>query len=118
MTESEEVKVRKRRSSQEIRRLVTEFQASGLRQVEFCNNHGLALSTLQRGLKRRRREAGGGQGECERLVEVKVARSRRNGSAESSCALEVLLAKGRRIEVRRDFDAETLTRLIRTIEGI
>jgi len=115
MTKSEEVKVRKRRSSQEIRRLVTEFEASGLRQVEFCNNHGLALSTLQRGLKRRRREAGG-QGECERLVEVKVARSRRNGSAESSCALEVLLAKGRRIEVRRDFDAETLTRLIRTIE--
>ena len=59
MTESEEVKVRKRRSSQEIRRLVTEFEASGLRQVEFCNNHGLALSTLQRGLKRRRTEAGG-----------------------------------------------------------
>jgi hypothetical protein len=55
---------------------------------------------LQRGLKRRRRGAGW-QGECERLVEVKVARSRRNGSAESSCALEVLLAKGRRIEVRR-----------------
>jgi hypothetical protein len=28
------------------------------------------------------------------------------------------LAEGRRIEVRRDFDAETLTRLIRTIEQI
>jgi hypothetical protein len=117
MTESEEVKVRKRRSSREIRRLVTEFEASGLRQVEFCNNRGLALSTLQRGLKRHRTEAGG-QGECERLVEVKIARSRRNGGAECSCALEVLLAKGRRIEVRRDFDAETLTRLIRTIEEI
>ena len=117
MTESEEVKVRKRRSSQEIRRLVTKFEASGLRQVDFCNKHDLALSTLQRGLKRRRTEAGE-QGECDQLVEVKVARSRRNGSAESSCALEVLLAKGRRIEVRRDFDAETLTRLIRTIEEI
>ena len=51
MTDIEEVKVRKRRGSQEIRRLVTEFQASGLRQVEFCKSHGLALSTLQRGLK-------------------------------------------------------------------
>ena len=30
----------------------------------------------------------------------------------------VLLAKGRRIEVRRDFDAETLIRLVRTIEEI
>jgi hypothetical protein len=117
MTESQDGKVRKRRSRREIGRLVTEFEASGLRQVEFCNNHGLALSTLQRGLKRRRREAGR-QGECEGLVEVKLARSRGNGSAESSCALEVLLAKGRRIEVRRDFDAETLTRLIRTIEEI
>jgi hypothetical protein len=117
MIDSEEVKVQKRRSSQEIRRLVTEFEASGQRQVEFCKRHGLALSTLQRGLKRRRRQAEG-QGECDRLVEVKVTRSRRNGSAESSCALEVLLPKGRRIEVRRDFDAETLVRLIRTIEEI
>jgi len=28
------------------------------------------------------------------------------------------LAEGRRIEVRRDFDAETLARLIRTLEEI
>jgi hypothetical protein len=28
------------------------------------------------------------------------------------------LAEGRRIEVRQDFDAETLARLIRTIEQI
>ena len=49
MIESEEVKVRKRRSSQEIGRLVTEFESSGLRQVEFCKSRGLALSTLQRG---------------------------------------------------------------------
>jgi hypothetical protein len=76
----------------------------------------LALSTLQRGLKRRRTETQG-QGESQRLVEVKITRSRRSGSTESS-ALEVLLAKGRRIEVRRDFDAETLVRLVRTIEEI
>jgi len=59
MSESEEVKVRKRRSSQEIRRLVAEFEASGLRLVEFCNDHSLALSTLHRGLKRRRKEVVG-----------------------------------------------------------
>jgi hypothetical protein len=116
MIESGEVKKRKRRSSQEIRRLVTEFEASGLRQVEFCRSRGLALSTLQRGLKRRRTEAGG-QGESEGLVEVRIARSRRGGGTESS-VLEVSLAKGRRIEVRPDFDAETLVRLIRTIEEI
>jgi hypothetical protein len=48
MTENEEVSGRKRRSSKEIKRLVVEFEASGLRQNEFCRNHGLALSTLQR----------------------------------------------------------------------
>jgi hypothetical protein len=109
MTESEEVKVRKRRSSQEIRRLVTKFEASGLRQVDFCNKHDLALSTLQRGLKRRRTEAGE-QGECDRLVEVKVARSRRNGSTESSCALEVLL--GRHNEKKLSFAFKNLNPLL------
>jgi hypothetical protein len=117
MTDMVEVKVRKRRSSQEIERLVTEFEASGLRQMEFCKSHGLALSTLQRGLKRRRTKAEE-QGDSNRLVEVKIARSRRSGGSTESNVLEVLLAKGRRIEVRRDFDAETLARLIRTIEEI
>jgi hypothetical protein len=72
--------------------LVTEFEASGLRQVEFCKRHGLALSTSQRGLKRRRTEAEGHR-ESEGLVEVKIARSRRSGGTESS-VLEVLLLLG------------------------
>jgi hypothetical protein len=116
MTESEEVKVRKRRSSREIERLVVEFETGGLRQGEFCQKHGLALSTLQRGLRRRRMEVGG-QSEGNRLVEVKVPRTQ-HPSGAGSCALEVVLAEGRRIEVGRDFDANTLARLIRTIEGI
>ena len=96
---------------------MVEFEASGLRQSEFCHKHGLALSTLQRGLRRRRREVGG-QSEGDRLLEVKVAETQRNGSGPGICALEVVLAEGRRIEVRRDFDADTLARLIRTIEEI
>jgi hypothetical protein len=59
-----------------------------------------------------------GQSESKRLVEVKMARIQRNGSGPGSCSLEVVLAEGRRIEVRRDFDAETLARLIRTLEEI
>ena len=59
-----------------------------------------------------------GQSESKRLVEVKMAGIQRNGSGPGSCSLEVVLAEGRRIEVRRDFDAETLTRLIRTLEEI
>jgi len=117
MTEIGEVSVRKRRSRQEIKRLVAEFETSGLRRSEFCQKHNLALGTLQRGLRRRRMEVEG-QSEAKRLVEVKLAGIQRNGSGPGSCSLEVVLAEGRRIEVGRDFDAETLTRLIRTLEEI
>ena len=117
MTESEVVRVGKRRSRREINRLVVEFESSGLRPSEFCHKHGLALGTLQRGLKRRRSEVGG-PSEGNPLVEVKVARTKVDRSGSESCALEVVLAKGRRIEVRRNFDAETLARLIRIIEEI
>jgi transposase-like protein len=117
MTEIEEIGVRKRRSRQEIKRLVREFETSGLRRSEFCHKHNLAPGTLQRGLKRRRMEVDG-QSESKRLVEVKMAGIQRNGSGAEACSLEVVLAEGRRIEVRRDFDAATLARLIRTIEEI
>jgi transposase-like protein len=117
MTEIGEVGVRKRRSRQEIKRLVREFETSGLRRSAFCQKHDLAPGTLQRGLKRRRMEVDG-QSESKRLVEVKMAGIQRNGSGAGACSLEVVLAEGRRIEVRRDFDAETLARLIRTIEEI
>jgi hypothetical protein len=117
MTEIEEVGVRKRRSRQEIKRLVREFDTSGLRRSEFCHKHNLALGTLQRGLKRRRIEVEG-QRESKGLVEVKMAGIQRNGSGPATCSLEVVLAEGRRIEVRRGFDAETLAHLIRTLEEI
>ena len=117
MTEIGEVSVRKRRSRQEIKRLVREFETSGLRRSAFCHKHHLALGTLQRGLRKRRVEVDG-QSESKRLVEVKMAGLQRNGSGPGTCSLEVVLAEGRRIEVRRDFDAETLARLIRTLEEI
>jgi hypothetical protein len=47
-------------------------------------------------------------------VEVKVARAKFDRSGPETCALEVVLAKGRRIEVRRNFDAKTQVRLIQT----
>ena len=93
MTEIEEVGVRKRRSRQEIKRLVTEFETSGLRRSEFCHKHNWALGTLQRGLKKRRMEVGG-QSESKRLVEVKMAGIQRNGSGPGACSLEVVLAEG------------------------
>jgi hypothetical protein len=81
MTGNQEIPGRKRRSSEEIKRLVLEFEASGLRQNAFCRNQGLALSTLQRQLKRRRSDKGEAK-EGSRLVAVELARKDRMGIVE------------------------------------
>jgi transposase-like protein len=70
MSEGEQVKRRRRRSSQEIERLVAEFRTSGLRQSEFCRIHGMTHGTLQRRL---RREQIGSQAGVKGLVAVEVA---------------------------------------------
>jgi transposase-like protein len=118
MSEGGEVKQRRRRSSQEIRRLVAEFRSSGLRRSEFCRIHGLTHGTLQRGLKRERINSGS-QGEVKGLVAVEVTEGYglvRRKPEEGRCGLEVILAKGRRIELSRDFDAVQLRRAIEVLE--
>ena len=54
MNGKHEVQMRRRRSREEVERLAIEFEASGLRLMEFCRKHGLPPSTLQRHLKRQR----------------------------------------------------------------
>jgi hypothetical protein len=115
MTGNQEVPGRKRRSSEEIKRLVLEFEASGLRQNEFCRNHGLALSSLQRQLKRRRLDKAEAK-KCSRLIAVELAKKDRDGNSQPICALEVVLSSGCRIEVRPDFDSDTLERLLSVLE--
>ena len=113
MTEPEEVKPRRRRTWQEVHRLVGEFGTSGLSRGEFCRIHGIRLSTLQRGLKRERTEPSDGK----RLVRVKVIGGNGTADREGPCAMAVVLAKGRRIELRRDFDAAQLRRVVEALEG-
>lgn len=117
MNENQEVGGRKRRSGEEVKRLVIEFEASGLRRKEFCQTRGMALSTLRRHLKKR------GLGEAEvkegsRLVAVELPRQGRDRNPARVCALEVVLCSGRRIEVRREFDSATLGRVVKVLEGL
>jgi len=79
---------RKRRSREEIKRLVSEFEKSGLRPATFCRSHGLALSILQRHLKWRRLENGQAkvwgehnQATNNRLVAVELARRDLDGNS-------------------------------------
>jgi hypothetical protein len=117
MTEPEEVRARRRRTRQEIQRLVSEFGASGLSRGEFCRIQGMRLSTLQRGLRRERTKPGDIQSEGKKLVRVKVIGGSGTADREDPSAMAVVLAKGRRIELSRDFDAVQLRRVVEALEG-
>ena len=111
MSEKQKVQVRSRRSPEEVERLTIEFEASGLRLMEFCRKHGLPPSTLQRHLKKRR--LGNVQAKQDnRLMAVVMAGTNGNKKPRGACALQVVLSGGLRIEVWPDFDSGTLERLL------
>ena len=108
---------RKRRSREEVRRLVDEFEVSGSDRAEFCRSRRLALGTLQRHLRARRSaiEAGSGQS---RLVAVSMTPRPQAVSKAGETNLEVVLSRGHRIGVRPGFDPGTLRELILALEDV
>ena len=96
------------RSRAEAEQVAVEYEASGLSQQEFSKQKGIPLKTLARYVARHRQENGLEQ---RRWVAVELA-----GQSGNSCQLAVVLAGGRRIEVRRGFDATTLGQLVKTLE--
>jgi hypothetical protein len=118
MNIQQEGAVRSRRTRQEVQHLVSGFAASGLGAREFCQRHGLALSTLRRNLKRQR-QAQGPPETGVRVVAVKVKATPEPAAPPAAlAALEVTLAGGRRIGVAPGFDELTLGRLVRLLEGL
>ena len=107
----------RRRSQSEVAQLVAEFEASGLSRREFCQKHGLALGTLD-GYRKRLRQARGEGGGGSRWVAVELCgRNQAAGSARDS-GLAVALPGGRRIEIGRGFDANTLQQVVRLLEQL
>ena len=96
MNEEQVCKVPRRRSRQEVDRLVAEYESSGLSRLEFCRERGVGLSTLDR------------------------YRTRRKGQPQAggNALLAVVLRGGRRVEVGRGFDAGTLEQLVHVLEGV
>lgn len=108
--ENQEQPSGRRRSREEANRLAAECEESGLSQREFCEHRGVPLKTLVRYLARYRRERRGkNQGPQWVAVEVGAKRG-------DAAALSIVLAGGRRIEVTRGFDVETLRRLVVALE--
>ena len=110
-----------------MEQLVDAFEASGLRRREFCQQHGVAVGTLDVWRKRRRRERGTyagkrlGAGKVHvgadvrsdgRLVAVEIA------GMPASGRLAVVLPRGRRVEVFEGFDAATLERLLGVLDRV
>ena len=117
MNENQEVETRKRRSREEVKRLVAEFEASGIAQNEFCRSRGIVVSTLQRHLKRHGSAVGKAKA-GNRLVAIELSGQEPKRNSQRACALEVVLLGGRRIEVRREFDSATLGRVVKVLEGL
>jgi hypothetical protein len=108
--------VRRRRSRSEAAALVSEFEASGLSRQEFCRRRGLAVGTLD---KYRRRVHGGSRSVAGPMIPVEVAPSPRreaSGDVDGESPFVVESRSGRRIEVRRGFDAGTLERLLAVLD--
>jgi hypothetical protein len=109
-----------RRGRAEIAGLARSYRASGLGRSEFCRQHGLALSTLSRHLRKQFEEAARRDSDVigrSPLVEVKLAEVVNPGcDMERAASLKVLLSNGRRVEIGDGFDEQTLRRLIAALE--
>ena len=126
--QQENGKIQHRRSRAEAEQLLDAFESSGLRRREFCQQHGVAVGTLDVWRKRRRQERGTyagkrlGAGKVHhvgkevaisgRLVAVEIA------GRPSSGKLTVVLPRGQRVEVFEGFDAATLERLLGVLDRV
>ena len=88
--------------------LVEEFISGGMKRSEFCRSRGLSPGTLRRRLE-------GGKQEGEANSATGCGRVGRKGTQKAN-AIEVVLGRGRRVEVRPGFDAATLQALIAVLE--
>ena len=108
--------LRRRRGRSEIEALVAEFESSGLLRAAFCQQRGLAVGTLDKYRRRVQSRPRSGAGPLVPVEVVSSASRDASGDVERDGVLVVSLRSGRRIEVRRGFDAGTLERLLTLLD--
>lgn len=96
-----------RRTPEQIEQLVAQFHRGSQTVREFASQQGVALSTVDRWLRRQRPR------KPPRLVEVKRVL---NASSTSPTAT-LRLSRGLVLELERDFQAEPVARLVQLLEG-
>ena len=103
---------RQHRSRAQADQVAAQYEASGLSREAFCRQQDMPLKTLARYVTRYRKQQTAGS-EPQRWVAVEVA-----GHDGCGSELSVLLAHGRRIDVKRGFDAGTLRQLVAVLEQV
>jgi hypothetical protein len=98
--------MRRRRSAEEVERLLEDYRTSGMTRIEYCRQADMALSTLGRYLRRRRQSG-------QRLVRVSL-----ESAPERDRGFVLVLGNGRRIESGWKFGDAELARLIRVAEAV
>ena len=99
-----------------MEKLVAEYEASGLTREVFCQQRGLSVVTLDKYRRRVQKWARSGAGP---MLPVEVVLSTgSNCAARGYGVLVVESRSGRRIEVGRGFDAETLERLLTILDKV
>ena len=99
------------RSRSEADQVADAYEASGISREEFCRRNDISLKTLCRYVTRQRKQKAAGS-DLKRWVSVEVAPHNNQGGE-----LAVLLSTGRRIEVKRGFDAGTLRQIVTVLES-
>jgi hypothetical protein len=97
-----------------VEKLVAEYEASGLTRDVFCQQRGLSVVTLDKYRRRVQKWARSGTGPM--LPVEMVLSTGSNCAARGYGVLVIELRSGRRIEVGRGFDAETLERLLTILD--
>ena len=105
----------RRRSRAEAEQLVSAYEASGLRQAEFCRQQELSLATLAR-YRKWQRQAQGEAATGNRWLAVEVSGGGATAGSGTASGLAIALPLRRRIEVERGFDAATLVQLLEVLE--
>jgi DNA-binding CsgD family transcriptional regulator len=105
----------KKRTAEEVERLVKGYEESGLSRQEYCQREGIAVTTLDYYRQRSTRKAAAERRvAASKLVKVKLEAA----PIEAQSVFSLVLANGRRIESAWNFIDVDLARLIRIAEAV
>lgn len=96
-----------------IEQLILGYETSGMTRQQYCDLHGIPVSTFA--YYRRRSQERRSKGQGQQLVRVEVSTPEQQTGPSGGFALT--LAKGRRIEAHWNFGEQELLRLIRIVEA-